>query len=124
MNQALATIETLAGNRAAAARYVRAVLDWALPHSAVIDLVGALHLAVVLAARLNSPQAGTLAAAVRDCRLATGLPTWPLPAADYAGYEAGLAVPGTACRPGPLDPGTLTRITELALSILGGPGTA
>lgn len=139
MNQALATTETLAGNLASAARYVRAVLDWALPHASVIDLVGALHLAVVLAARLDSPRAGVLAAAVRDCRLATGLPTWPLPAADYASYEAALGgqagppEPGTGppeqgTRPleqgtGPLDPGTLARVTALAMSVLAGPGS-
>src|SRR5581483_4017508 len=33
MNQALATTETLAGNLASAAQYVRAVLAWALPHA-------------------------------------------------------------------------------------------
>lgn len=119
INQALATVETAAGNLPKAARHVREVLEWALPHSAVIDAVGALHLAVVLAARLERPQTDQLAAAVRGCRLATGLPTWPVTAAEYARYEPGpvavQAVPG-----GPLPPGTLAKASELALSALAG----
>src|SRR5581483_11522702 len=119
MNQALAAVETAAGDLPKAARHVREVLEWALPHAAVIDAVGALHLAVVLAARLKSPQTGQLAAAVRGCRLATGLPTWPVTEAEYAGYDpwpvAVQAVPA-----GPLRPGTLAQACELALSALSG----
>jgi hypothetical protein len=117
INQALATIETAAGNIPKAVRHVREVLEWALPRSGVIDIVGALHLAVVLAAKANIPQAAQLVAEVRDCRLATGLPSWPFTEAEYAAYdperEAGRAVPA-----GPLRQDLLVRVCELALSTL------
>jgi predicted ATPase/DNA-binding SARP family transcriptional activator len=117
INQALAMVETAAGDLPKAARHVREVLEWALPHSAVIDAVGALHLAVVLAVKLDSPQIGQLAAAVRGCRLATGLPTWPVPAAEYASYEPG-PVAVQAAPAGPLRSDTLRQACQLALSAL------
>jgi len=115
LNQALAMVETAAGNLPKAAGHVREVLEWALPHAAVIDAVGALHLAVVLAAKLDSPQASRLATAVRGCRLATGLPTWPVPAAEYASYEPG-TLTGQPTPRGPLSLATLTQACELALA--------
>jgi predicted ATPase/DNA-binding SARP family transcriptional activator len=118
INQALATIETAAGNLPKAVRHVREVLDYTLPRSAVIDAVGALHLAVVLAAKANNPQLAQLAAAVRDCRLASGLPSWPFTDQEYATYEpeweTGRAVPA-----GPLRHDAVARACDLALSILG-----
>jgi hypothetical protein len=101
-----------------AARHVREVLEWALPRSAVIDAVGALHLAVVLAIKADDPQAAPLVAAVRDCRLASGLPSWPFTEAEYAAYEperaADRAVPAVTLRHD-----LLSRACDLALSSLG-----
>jgi predicted ATPase/DNA-binding SARP family transcriptional activator len=119
MNQALATIETAAGDLPKAVRHAREVLEWALPHSAVIDAVGALHVAVVLAVKTGHPQTGELAAAVRGCRLASGLPTWPFTEEEYAAYEAKWCVDAAAVT-GPLEQQMLTGACDLALATLGG----
>lgn len=119
MNQALAVIEMAAGNPSRAARHVREVLEWALPNSAVMDAVGALHVAVVLAARLGSPRAGQLAASVRGIRAATGLPTWPLTMAEYSGQEDRLCT-GESAPCGTVTTEMLTSTCALALSSITG----
>jgi hypothetical protein len=89
-----------------------------MPHADLIDAVSAAHLAVAVAAVSGNPGARTVATAVRDCRLRSGVTTWPFTGSDYAQYEARLQF---AAPPDPgrqLTPDVIAQIGELDLSHL------
>jgi predicted ATPase len=116
LNQALAITEAAAGDLPKAGQHVRAVLRWALPLADIIDIIGALHITVVLAARQQNPRAAQIAAATRDLRKRSGLTTWPVTASEYAGCERALDIGEATIPAGPLHRGDVIRTAELALS--------
>jgi predicted ATPase/DNA-binding SARP family transcriptional activator len=118
LSLAMAATETAAGNLPQAIAHVREALSWSLPRSDVIDTVGALHLAVVLSVKTGNPRAADIAAAVRLCRLHSGLPPWPVPESDYAAYEKELGVGTLAVAASSLRLDEVTRAGELALRSL------
>jgi predicted ATPase/DNA-binding SARP family transcriptional activator len=111
------------GDLSLAIKHVREGLAWTVPNDDIIDSMGMLHLAVVLAVRTRNPLAPRLAALVRDCRLSGGLPTWPFTEAEYARHEQAL---GVAERPIPAGPFSRERAIlagELVLAQLHTTGT-
>jgi tetratricopeptide (TPR) repeat protein len=115
ISQALAVTETAAGNLPHAIRHVREILQWALPRSDAIDIMGALHLAVVLAAKTSQPHAAQLASAVRSCRLRGGLSPWPFTVSAYAPVETQLGVSTETLPAGPPLLDAVISAGELAL---------
>lgn len=115
VNEALALTEDAAGNLPQAVQHVREVLQWALPLPAIIDIVAALHLTVALAAKMRNPRAAQIAADVYECRLRSGLTTWPFTARQYARYENILGVGTPPVLLGPLRRDAVIRTAKLAL---------
>jgi tetratricopeptide (TPR) repeat protein len=80
--------------------------------------IGALHLAMALADDTANADAARIAAAVRECRLCSGVSAWPLTECECARYEKALGVDSVPASSGALEPSLFNATAELVLTHL------